>query len=330
MIKRYTKDINTDIFLNAADALNLKYEIIEKDRAYAKIYDMANELRVLESALSLNSIVSYRLARNKYKASKLLAQYEIPVPESELFRSESRFSNDLDKNKVFEYAKSKFPIVLKPVDRSLGLGVYTNITSDEQLSFALDELVKLNVKSIMVEKFVNGTDYRVLTYKDKVIDVVKRIPANVTGNGTATIQELISEKNKVRESDEMPIISIDSKVEFTLKKKELTLSSIPQNGENIILKDTCNMASGGETQKIEVESIHPENLIMFGKVADAAGLTVAGIDVIAEDISKHYKESSLAINEINASPFIDVHYFANNKKDIFAAVEILKLFFKIK
>ena len=45
---------------------------------------------------------------------------------------------------------------------------------------------------------MSGSDYRILTLKGKILDIVERVPASVTGNGTNSTYELVKAENKRR------------------------------------------------------------------------------------------------------------------------------------
>ncbi|MRB24833.1 bifunctional glutamate--cysteine ligase/glutathione synthetase, partial [Bacillus thuringiensis] len=49
--------------------------------------------------------------------------------------------------------------------------------------------------SVLIEEFINGTEYRFFVLDGKVSAVLLRIPANVIGDGSHTIEELVAQKN---------------------------------------------------------------------------------------------------------------------------------------
>ena len=50
----------------------------------------------------------------------------------------------------------------------------------------------------MVEKFAPGDDYRLLVVGDQVVAAARREPAQVIGDGRATVAELVDVKNATR------------------------------------------------------------------------------------------------------------------------------------
>lgn len=56
----------------------------------------------------------------------------------------------------------------------------------------------MNVESVILEEYVVGQEYRFYVLEEKVLAVLNRIPANVTGDGVNNLSELIKIKNKER------------------------------------------------------------------------------------------------------------------------------------
>jgi D-alanine-D-alanine ligase-like ATP-grasp enzyme len=52
--------------------------------------------------------------------------------------------------------------------------------------------------TILVEKYIKGSYYRVLVVGDQVVAASHRISAHVTGDGERTIRELIHKENSLR------------------------------------------------------------------------------------------------------------------------------------
>lgn len=91
--------------------------------------------------------------------------------------------------------KLDYPLVLKPTNASLGNGVVTNIQDDEGFLKALEYVRQdLGYGEVIVEQFVKGEEYRVYVIEDEVIAAYNRKPANITGDGVHTIEELLLKK----------------------------------------------------------------------------------------------------------------------------------------
>ena len=88
-----------------------------------------------------------------------------------------------------------FPLVVKPRGGSVARHVTTNIRSREELREGLDKAIVYS-PAFIVERFIeNSFVYRATVVDFDFVAVVKQVPANVVGDGTSTIQQLVGKKN---------------------------------------------------------------------------------------------------------------------------------------
>ncbi len=97
---------------------------------------------------------------------------------------------------IISYANEiGYPVIIKPLSGSMGKGVYTNISNENELANILKELrSKYSYQQYIVEKHYDGNEYRIYVVGDKVIGATNRIPANITGDGINTVEKLIEIK----------------------------------------------------------------------------------------------------------------------------------------
>jgi cyanophycin synthetase len=321
MIKRYTKNIYFDFYLNAADKLNITYKILSPLKTTARFCKDGKSLFISNAMIGINNELSANFAKNKNRAYELLKKKNIPLPIFQLFREKDCF--DFIKENTANIPK---PLVVKPTRGCGGTGVSVNVISEKQLRKAID-FAKEKHDKILIEEFIRGDNYRILVFQDKIIDIAKRIPANICGNGKDSIKKLIRKKNKKRKEAGLKPIRFDEEQDRQLESQELKLDSIISKGKTIFVRKSCNMAAGGETKRILAKDVHKKNLDMFLKAVNTLGLEFAGIDFITPDISKSYKDVKCIINEVNRAPSLDVHYFADMKLDNFVAETILNTYF---
>ena len=69
---------------------------------------------------------------------------------------------------------------------------------------------------------------------------------------------------------------------------------------------------------------------LFTKISKTMRLNIIGIDFMSLDIRKSYKDNFAKINEVNGTPSLDLHYFADNKLKTHIHNKILKMYFNIK
>lgn len=164
---------------------------------------------------------------------------------------------------------------------------------------------------MIVEKFITGYDHRLLVIDYKFVAGAKRTPAMVTGDGKHTIQQLIENVNKdprrgYGHEKVLTSIKIDDTTLAMLQEKELTLESVLKKGEELHLKRTANLSTGGTSTDV-TDIVHPYNVFMAERIARIIGLDICGIDIMTPDISVPMHENGGAVLEVNAGPGFRMH-----------------------
>lgn len=261
-----------------------------------------NQKRIRATIASTTSNIAVDIACDKEETKMLLEAAEIPVPRGTVIRTEVGLDEAIQK---FGY-----PLVIKPIDGNHGKGNTTNITNREQAIKAF-EAAKAYSRSVIVERFITGYDFRCLVINDKFICAALRTPASVVGDGVHTIQWLIDEVNKdprrgYGHEKVLTQITIDQFTQKMLDDLGYTLDRVPDKGELVLLKPTANLSTGGTSTDV-TDEVHPANIFMFERIAKIIGLDICGIDVMATDLRTPVAENGGAILEVNAAPGFRMH-----------------------
>ncbi|WP_067841013.1 acylphosphatase [Amphibacillus sediminis] len=221
------------------------------------------------------------IGSDKNETKKWLAKAGVPVPEG------AKFGPDhTDDQIVYEANKLGFPLVLKPIDASLGNGVVTNIKKEAELRKALDYVrVRLGYQNVMIERYVQGEEYRVYVVGDKAIGAYNRLPANVIGDGKSTISELIEQKNAMRMKNARLfscLIEIDEETLDFIQTAGYTLDSIPIQGEKVLLKEKTNVSAGGDPIDVTDEIPDEMKQIAINAIKAVPELNHGGVDIIVD------------------------------------------------
>ncbi len=261
-----------------------------------------NQKRIRATIASTTGNIAVDIACDKEETKMLLEAAEIPVPRGTVIRSEEGL-----KDAVERYG---FPLVIKPIDGNHGKGNTTNITTWQQALTALEAAQKYG-RSVIVEKFITGVDFRCLVINYKFVCAALRTPAAVTGDGEHNIQWLIDETNKdprrgYGHEKVLTQITIDQFTQKMLDDKGYTLDTIPAKGEQVLLKPTANLSTGGTSTDV-TDEVHPANIFMCERIARIIGLDICGIDIMASDLRTPVSENGGAILEVNAAPGFRMH-----------------------
>jgi cyanophycin synthetase len=261
-----------------------------------------NQKRIRATIASTTGNIAVDIACDKEETKQLLEAAEIPVPRGTVIRTEEGLKEAVDK---FGY-----PLVIKPIDGNHGKGNTTNITTWEQAVSALAAAQHYG-RSVIVEKFITGVDFRCLVINYKFICAALRTPAAVTGDGKHNIQWLIEETNRdprrgYGHEKVLTQITIDQFTQKMLDEKGYTIESIPAKGEFVLLKPTANLSTGGTSTDV-TDEVHPANIFMCERIAKIIGLDICGIDIMASDLRTPVSENGGAILEVNAAPGFRMH-----------------------
>lgn len=299
---RYALGPSTRSIVNNATSRGIPFIRLEKMSSLVQFGWGINQKRIWASTSSNTSYISTEIAQDKELTLQLLYDVGIPVPKGGVART----VDDL----IYEAKRVEFPLVIKPLDVSHGRGVSLNIRSEEELLRAF-EIAKEYSSTIIVERYIEGKDFRVLVIDGQFVAAAERIPAHVLGNGSLTIKALINEVNQdprrgVGHEKMLTKIYIDENTERLLEDQGLTLETIPEIGQYVQLKSTANLSTGGTARDV-TDIIHFDNIQLAERAVKTIGLDIAGVDIIAQDISSPIKSNNGVIIEVNAAPGFRMH-----------------------
>ncbi len=261
-----------------------------------------NQKRIRATIASTTGNIAVDIACDKEETKNLLGAAEIPVPKGDVVRTEEGLRDAID--------RIGYPCVIKPIDGNHGKGNTTNII-DWEMALKAFAAAKHYGRSVIVEKYITGFDFRILVINYKFICAALRTPASVVGDGKNTIQYLLDEVNKdprrgYGHEKVLTQITIDDFTKIMLDEKGYTLETIPAKGELVLLKPTANLSTGGTSTDV-TDEVHPANIMMCERIAKIIGLDICGIDIMATDLRTPVKENGGAILEVNAAPGFRMH-----------------------
>lgn len=320
--KQYLQEsgnVHLAYYLEAADSLNIKYKVLVK--GLLAIFRKDNKhWYIINTATPLTNTPSTTIAKRKHLTNKVLSEFDIPVPKQLPLKS---------KEDALSFFKEYKDIVIKPSQQLGGIGV-TLLPKDKKdvlkaYSYAEKSSKGTGSTKVIGEEFINGENYRLLVLDDKVIGIVRRKSAFVTGNGKDSIKKLIEEKNKGRKKDLLKPIAIDNEFKQRLDNLEISMKYIPKDGEEIKLRYNCNLSTGGTTQECSQQT-HQYYKDLAIESVRVIGAKFGGVDIITPDITKPTK---CVINEINYNPGLRLHYKVQEGEVVKVAVPIMDYISKI-
>jgi len=260
--------------------------------------------RVQHQVVTLDDPVTLATALDKSRVHRLLISRSLPVPDYvEVGRGEIE--------PALAFLAGHSPCVVKPAEGTAGgLGVTGSVVSAGQLRRAVLAAGRYDDR-VLIEAQVPGHLYRLLFLDGRLIDVVRRHPPRVTGDGRSTLRQLVARENDRRVAADDPSamwpLRIDLDCVLTLERLGVGLDEVVPEAATLAIKTATseNCTDDNETVK---SPLAPELVAEAAAAAQALGLRLAGLDVITPDITRALADAGGAIVEVNGTPGLSHHY----------------------
>ena len=260
----------------------------------------ARQHRVWTAETDQTSAIAEGISRDKDLTKSLLQTCGVPVPEGRIVESPED---------AWEAAEDiGLPVVVKPSDGNHGRGVSTELMTRAEVEAAF-KLADDEGSEVIVERFVRGNEHRLLVIGGRLAAAARGESVSVVGDGKSSIHQLIdlqiNSDPRRGEAEEFPLdlLSIEQNpsVVFEIERQGFTTDSILPKNTSIIIQRNGNIA-------LDVtDLVHPEVAAVATLAAKIVGLDIAGIDMVAEDISQPLDVQRGAIVEVNAGPGLLMH-----------------------
>jgi cyanophycin synthetase len=258
------------------------------------------------SMTSTTPITAQKICADKRQTNRRLSELRLPVPAHLKVGSEKgakRAAKELG-----------LPVIVKPVKGQKGRDISDKITSLSEIAPAFNA-AHVSGNDVLVEKYIEGDDYRLLVIDGKFHSALLRRPPVIVGDGVSTISELIDQMNKDPYRDRFRgfPVKIDDEISARLSQAGVTTEDVLDQGREIVLRLRANVSTGGTPRDVTTQ-VHPEVRAMAERAAKAVQLTVAGIDYLTTDIESSPVDTGGVIIEVNARPGLDIHVWPHAGK----------------
>lgn len=320
-------ELSTQAVIEDAIKNGIKVDVIDENDQFIRLENKDHIEYVKNGNMtSKDSYISPLIMENKVVTKKVLAEKAFRVPKGYEISS-------LDEAiQKFNYIKNK-PIVIKPKSTNFGLGItiFKNGTSSlENYSKAVEFALKED-KDILIEEFIEGTEYRFFVIEGKTEAVLLRVPANVVGDGKHTIRELVEIKNSnpLRgDAKKTPLKKIElGEIEkLQLAEQGLNFDSILPENEVAYLRENSNISTGGDSVD-KTDAVHESYKKLAVEITDAMMAKVCGVDLIIPDITKEINGENYGVIEANFNPMMMMHIYPHSGKSRRLSLNVLKMLF---
>ena len=242
--------------------------------------------------------IAETISRDKDLTKSLLRSCGVPVPEGRIVTSAEDAWQGAE--------EIGLPVVVKPCDGNHGRGVFIELDTREEIESAYQVALEEGT-GVLVERYIPGTEHRLLVVGGRLVAASRGDSVSVMGDGKSTIARLIKlqinsdPRRGATEDHPLNVISLDSAARMEIARQGFTSKSIPPAGFQVLIQRNGNHAFD------VTDEVHPAIAAAASLAARIVGLDIAGIDLVAGDISRPLEEQGGAIVEVNAGPSLLMH-----------------------
>ncbi len=260
----------------------------------------AAQRRIWTAETDRTSAIAEGISKDKDLTKQLLSNCGIPVPEGQIVESPQQAwaaAQDIG-----------VPVCVKPGDGNRARGVSLDLREQADVEAAYAIALEQG-SEVIVEKFIEGLEHRLLVVGDRLVAASRGQTASVLGDGQHTVRELVNlqiNSDPRRGSDgNLPLETVrlrqGSPEVLELQRQGLTPDSVPEAGRSVLVKRTGNMTTD------ITDIVHPEVAYQAVLAARIVGLDIAGVDVVTPDITQPLAKVGGVVVEVNAGPSLLMH-----------------------
>ncbi|HRK37550.1 MAG TPA: cyanophycin synthetase [Burkholderiaceae bacterium] len=260
----------------------------------------AAQRRIWTAETDCTSAIAEGICSDKDLTKTLLSTCGIPVPEGQ--------SVD-NADEAWEAAQDiGLPVAVKPVDGNHGRGVTLDLMTEDDVRAAF-VAAEQEGSGVIVERCIPGEEHRLLVVGGRMVAATAGKTTEVTGDGIHTTQQLVDlqlntdPRRGVEEEFPLETIVLEKEQHMLveLKRQGLTPDSVPAAGQVVRIQRHGNLTHDVTDQ------VHPDIAELAAMAARVVGLDIAGVDLVATDISQPLAPQKGAIVEVNAGPGLLMH-----------------------
>jgi len=289
---------STSHIVAAAEARKIPF-IRLNDGNLVQIGYGAAQRRIWTAETDCTSAIAEGISRDKQLTRQLLSACGVAVPRGQLVDSA---------DEAWEAAQDLgLPAVVKPSDGNHGRGVFTQLSTREEVEKAYSVAVDEG-SGVIVERFIDGLEHRLLIVGGRMVAAARGDIASVVGDGQSTIRELIETQlnsdPRRGSGEDQPLnkVGLDSAAHLEIARQGYADGdAVPAASATVVIQRNGNVAIDCTAE------VHPQVAAQASLAARIVGLDIAGIDIVSADIGRPFAETGGAIVEVNAGPGLLMH-----------------------
>jgi GNAT-family acetyltransferase (TIGR03103 family) len=282
------------IIIDEARRRGIGVDVVDAEGGLFQLRSGGTTVRCRESLTDLTSAVSLSICDDKAMTRRIVAAAGVAVPDEVDADDEAAVRTMLERHGS---------LVVKPARGEQGRGVAVDLDTMESVERAIADARRLCDK-VLVESFHPGEDLRLVVIGYKLVAAAVRRPAEVTGNGTDTVRQLVERQSRRRETATggESRIPVDAETERCVARAGYALDDVPDRDVSFAVRKAANLHTGGTIHDV-TDIVHPRLVEAAIRVARAIDIPVVGVDFIV----RHPAEPDYVFIEANERPGLANH-----------------------
>ena len=291
-----------DYWTTAAEAIGAKIE--DLGGGYFRLRRGGDFTFTHGYEVQLDDHLTLKIAGNKPLTHRLLHELGHPAPRFLEFSLEQLSAAERFRAEVGGC------IVVKPAaGTGGGNGVTTGVDSADALRRAAHRAAAWHQR-LLAEEQVAGGSYRLLYLDGQFLDIVRRDPPRVVGDGVSTVEGLMRSETRAR-LEAQPLLalhplSVDLECDAALREQGFNRRTVPEAGDSIVAKAVVNQNASHENHCVRGE-VHPSIVKLGREIVSTFGISLGGLDLLTPDITRPLEVVGGVINEVNTTPGLHHH-----------------------
>jgi len=282
------------IIVDEARRRGIAVEVLDAEGGFFRLTHGGRSLVCRESLSELTTAVAMSRCDDKAVTHRLLAAEGLKVPAQ-------RRAGSAEENAAFLAEHGR--VVVKPLRGEQGQGVAVDLRTPEEVEAAV-AAARQHCETVLLERFVEGQDLRIICIGFKVVAAAVRRPAEVTGTGRHSLAELIEKQSRRREAATQgeSRIPLDEETERCVAAAGYDMDSVLPEGEALVVRKAANLHTGGTIHDV-TDQLHPQLVQAATRAARALDIPVVGFDFLVPSP----REPDYVIIEANERPGLANH-----------------------
>ena len=260
----------------------------------------ARQHRIWKTQTDKTSAVAGSVADDKMLARSLLSACGVPVPEGRIVDSPED---------AWEAAEDiGGPLVVKPCDADHALSVFNTLPRREDIESAFRK-AEAEGSDVMVERFVPGIAHRLLVVGGHLVAATRSEHRRFEGYEAPALSESLNGQHnghtRRHGAEKLPFGIVthesDGVVSLNSARKSEIVDLAPSAGQCKPIQHSEKVFSDCTGE------VHPSIADTAALAARVVGSNIAGIDIVAQDISRPLQEQESAVVDIDVGPSLLMH-----------------------